>query len=76
MWLQPRDDDGRITITPSFYSVDEKMNEMTQAAYLMEEELKKVTNKFVGLLLANSSSYTCVYRNPGFVGSSADMSRR
>ncbi|XP_065887435.1 centrosome-associated protein 350-like [Dysidea avara] len=59
MRFQTRDDDGRITITPSVYSIDEKMNEMTRAAYLMEEELKKVPN-----------------RNPGFVGSSADMSRR
>jgi len=51
MKLHTRDDDGRITISPSVYSVDEKMNEMSQAAYLMEEELRKVTNRFVGLSL-------------------------
>jgi len=75
MGFQITDSDGRITITPSVYSIDEKMNEMTQAAYLMEEELKKVTNRFV-LALISYHHHPYAHRNPGFVGSSADMSRR
>lgn len=46
--VQIVDNSGRVTMTPSGYSIiSEKVDEMMMAANLMEDELRQAKNKYV-----------------------------